>query len=118
MNRLGRLLKTIRIEKGELLFNMAQRLNVSSAFLSAVENDKRSAPTSWISILAEEYDLSPERYQELVEAVNESNKQVRLNVSNVTAQKRDCALAFARNFDDFSDDEISEIMDVMRKRRG
>lgn len=117
MKKLGKLLKTIRIERGELLFDMAQRLHVSSAFLSAVENDKRSAPASWIDILTAEYNLSPIQQHELTEAVNESIKQVRLDVSSVSPNKRNCALAFARNFDDFTDDEIREILSVMGRRR-
>lgn len=117
MNSIGKFLKKLRIEHGELLFDMAQRLHVSSAFLSAVENDKRSAPPSWIDTLTAEYDLTPIQQNELTEAVNESIKQIRLDVGHVKANKRNCALAFARNFDSFSDEDIQEILAVLDKRR-
>lgn len=117
MNKIGRFLKTLRIQHGELLYDMAKRLHVSSAFLSAVENDKRSAPSSWVDTLTAEYHLTTDQYQELIDAVNDSVKQVRLNVGNVSSSKRDCALTFARNFDAFNDEDIQEILAAMNRRK-
>ena len=39
---------------------MAEILNVSSAFLSAVENGKKSMPDSWYPILKQNYALTDE----------------------------------------------------------
>ena len=59
MNRLGRFLKKLRIENGEVLFDMAQRLGVSPAFLSAVENDRKVAPLGDpIEVTVRGYELS------------------------------------------------------------
>ena len=117
MNRLGKFLRKLRIERGELLFDMAQKLGVSSAFLSAVENDKRSAPVAWIDVLAAEYQLCDAQLTELSEAISDSIKQIRMEVGNVSSSKRNCALAFARHFDDFSEDEIERIMSFLKERR-
>ncbi|MBP3644812.1 MAG: helix-turn-helix domain-containing protein [Clostridia bacterium] len=117
MNRLGKFLRKLRIEQGEVLFDMAQKLGVSSAFLSAVENDKRSAPASWIDVLAKEYQLCDAQLTELSEAIGDSVKQIRMDVGNMSSSKRNCALAFARHFDDFSDDEIERLMSILKKRR-
>lgn len=115
MTRLGQLLKMMRIERGEVLYDMAKRLGVSSAFLSAVENGKRSAPSSWLGTLADEYDLSSKRYLELQEAMDETVKQVRLDLEKADSRKRSCALAFARNFDDISRDDIEALMRILNK---
>ena len=116
MSRLGVFLKKLRIERGEILYDMATRLGVSPAFLSAVENSKRSAPATWLDIISVEYSLSEAQYRELADIISESIRQIRLDVSQVDTQKRNCALTFARNFDDFSDEEIRNLMAIMEKR--
>ena len=116
MNRLGKFLRKLRIEHNEVLLDMAQRLQVSAAFLSAVENDRRSAPPSWVDIITTEYYLEFTQQQELTEAVAESLKQIRVDVGNASPGKRNCALAFARSFDDLSDDDIQGLMTFLERR--
>ena len=38
----GKFCRKLRINNGELLYDMAEKLDVSSAFLSKVENGKRN----------------------------------------------------------------------------
>lgn len=116
MNHLGMFLRKLRIEHNEVLLDMAKRLKVSAAFLSAVENDRRSAPPVWIDIIASEYQLNVAQRTELTEAVAESIKQVRVDVGNASPSKRNCALAFARSFDDLSDDDIQGLMAFLEGR--
>ena len=115
MNKLAILLKKIRVIHGERLFDMAQKLEVSSAFLSAVENGKKSAPASWVGILSREYSLSAEEKHAVEEAIGDSIKQVRLDLENASAAKRNCALMFARNFDDIEEERIQEIIKLLNK---
>ena len=117
MNRLGLFLRKLRLEHNEVLFDMAQRLGVSSAFLSAVENDRKSAPLAWVDIIAGEYQLTSDQKAELEEGIGESIHQIRVDVTKVSSQKKECALAFARNFDDFSEQDISDLMSLLEKRR-
>ena len=41
LTSLGRFLRKLRIDRGEILKNMAEKLEVTSSFLSAVENGKK-----------------------------------------------------------------------------
>lgn len=116
MNKICLFLKRLRLEHGELLFDMAKRLQVSSAFLSAVENGRKSAPAVWQEILCREYNLSEQQKRELAEAIDDSVKHIRMDVSSVDSRKRSCALAFARNFEEFTDDDIRKIMKIMNRR--
>lgn len=117
MNKLGVFLKKLRADHNEVLFNMAQRLNVSSAFLSAVENGRKSPPISWVNIIASEYQLKNEQKEELQDVITDSIKQVRIDIGEVSCKKKNCALAFARNFDDFSETDISKLMAFLEKGR-
>ena len=117
MNRLGIFLRKLRIEHNEVLFDMAARLNVSSSFLSAVENGRRSAPLSWIDTISTSYHLTDEQVAELTQAIGESIKQLRTDISDVSPQKKQYALAFARTFDSVSDETIEEVTKLLKSRR-
>ena len=117
MNRLGVFLRKLRIEHGEVLMDMAQKLHVSPAFLSAVENDRKSAPLAWVDVIAKEYNLDAKQQAELKIGVNESIKQIRLDIGESSSNRRDCALAFARRFDSLSDQDVQMLMELLEKRR-
>ena len=117
MNELGKFLKKLRLDHNEVLFDMAKRLNVSSAFLSAVENGRKTPPLMWVDVLSASYQLTGLQRRELEEIINRSIKQIRMDLSEASSTKRNCALAFARNFDDFSDEDIRELMALLEKRR-
>ena len=51
LTALGRFLRKIRIDRNELLKDMADKLEVSASFLSAVENGKKSMPSPPFSVL-------------------------------------------------------------------
>ena len=40
----GKILRKIRIDEGEILGEMAQKLEISSAYLSSIENGDRNLP--------------------------------------------------------------------------
>ena len=42
--KLGKFFRKLRIENGEVLYDMAMKLEVSSSFLSRVENGKKRPP--------------------------------------------------------------------------
>jgi len=43
----GKFLRKLRIDQGQILKTMAEKLGVSSAFLSAVENGKKKIPKTF-----------------------------------------------------------------------
>ena len=80
LTSVGRFLRKIRIDKGEILRDMAIKLDVSSAFLSAVENGKKKVPEAWLPELEAMYSLTAEQMGELRDAIAESSDTIVLNV--------------------------------------
>lgn len=109
----GKFLRKLRIDRGEILFDMAKGLGVSSAFLSAVENGKKKMPDAWISKLEALYSLSSSQIAELKDAVAETNSIVELNISNASDQNRQLALMFARRFDSLDEDTSKKLINVL-----
>lgn len=116
MTTISRLLRLIRLQHGEVLLDMAQKLNVSSAFLSAVENGRKPVPNNWLSKLTELYALSEQQQSDLQSAFNESVKQIRISLETAHAEQRDLALSFARRFDELDHNEIIAVMRILNKK--
>ncbi len=99
LTRFGKFCRKLRIENGELLFDMAQRLDVSSAFLSKVENGKSKPPVEWKEKIASMYHLSTEQVGELVVSINEARLKDTINISMMSSDEKDMMFAFARKLD-------------------
>ena len=63
LTSIGRFLRKLRIDNGEILKDMAEALGVSSAFLSAVENGKKKMPEGWIEKLKSIYSFTAEQVE-------------------------------------------------------
>lgn len=115
---IGRFLRKLRIDHGEILRDMANRLEVSSAFLSAVENGKKKVPEAWIPKLEEFYSLTPMQMEELRVAVAESSNTVEINIRNASVSNRQLAISFARHFDSLDEETVKKLLDILKKRKG
>ncbi len=117
ITELGRFLRKLRIDREEILRDMAQKLGVSSAFLSAVENGKKKMPDTWISKLKEQYDLTPAQISELKNAVMESADTIELNIRNASAESRQLAVSFARRFESLDEETTQKLYKILSKHK-
>ena len=115
LTSVGRFLRKLRIDKGEILRDMARNLGVSSAFLSAVENGKKNIPATWLPRLAERYSLSSAQIEELNEAIIESRDTVEVNIRDATAANRQLAISFARKFESLDEETAKKLLDLLNK---
>ena len=115
--KIGDFLRKLRLENQQILKDMAEILNVSSAFLSAVENGKKSMPDSWYSVLKEKYDLSNKDMDNLRQAAMESQKAVSLNLKNASDANRQLAVSFARQFNDMDDATSQKLLRILKDRK-
>ena len=115
LTSLGQFLRKLRLERGEILKTMADKLGVTSAFQSAVENGKKRMPAAWYEKLASLYSFSEDQSAALEKAVMESNGIVELNIRNASFGKRDLAISFARRFDSLDDETSRQIFALLDK---
>lgn len=115
--KIGEFLRKIRLANDERLKDMADHLEVTSAFLSAVENGKKKMPASWEEKLQKAYNLDADQVKKMRDAVMESSDVVELNISNVSAKNRELAISFARQFDSMDDKTSQELLSFLKKRR-
>lgn len=109
----GKLLRKIRIDHGEVLKDMADRLGVSPSFLSSVEVGRKSAPAGWSDVIADSYHLSAEQRQELKAAEKEAVVSVRIDFKNSEQPQRTAAFVFAREFASMSDETAKQVIRLL-----
>lgn len=109
----GEFVRSLRHQHSELLKDMAEKLSVTSAFLSAVETGKKSVPAEWCQKLAALYALPKKEAGKLQESIDESQRSVTIDLDGQPADRRGVAVALARRFNELSDEELSQLKQNM-----
>lgn len=116
LTNFGKALRRMRIDHNEFLKDMAAKLEVTVAYLSAVENGKREVPDEWIEKLSCQYNLTPDERKELQEYAYENKDSLKINLNGIQREEKELALAFARTFKDLSDEDIRAMQEIFNKR--
>ena len=98
LTEFGKVCRKIRIDNNELLADMAEKLGVSTSFLSAIENGKKNIPNSLQDKLVEKYSLSKVEELNLRKAAENSINQIKIEMKYLQQNDRDLVMTFARNF--------------------
>ena len=103
--------RKLRLEKGELLYDMAQKLGVSSAFLSKVENGKKKPPIHWEQQIIDEYNLHGRDLEEFKDCFFEAINADSIDISQYEESDKELMLSFARKFDALDKALIRKMLD-------
>lgn len=114
LTSIGRFLKKLRIDRGEILKDMAEKLEVTVSFLSAVENGKKHMPSSWNGKICSLYSLSEAQRQDFTTAIAETEDAIEMNLVNANQVNRELAVSFARSFNNINDAQIEEIRRILK----
>ena len=111
----GKMLRKLRIDRQILLKDMAQVLDVSSAYLSAVETGKRKIPDSWVDTIAHHYEVNAQSKADLVSAFVRSAQEIKISLVNTSEGQRDAVLSFAKALNGLDDDKLARIMSIVQE---
>lgn len=112
---LGKELRRIRISNDEYLKDMASKLGITSAYLSAIENGKREPTKKFMDTLFSIYSISLNEQKNLMQAFHSTIDNVSINLSNQSPEHKDLGLVFARKFDGLSDEQIRMLIKILNK---
>ena len=111
----GRMVRKHRIDQGMLLKDMAEALNISSSWLSAIETGRKPITKGLPKRVAKVLGLDLDENVRLLDAADQSATSYK--IKSAIPDRRDVAAALARRFDDFSDEEIHRIREIVNRRR-
>jgi Predicted transcriptional regulators len=115
---LGELVRNLRRERGLPLKDMAEHLGISPAYLSALEKGQRGKPT-WAMIqgMLSYFHIIWDEADELVRVAQMSDPRVRVDTSTTSANATFFANRLAREIENLSEEEISEMTAILDKAR-
>lgn len=112
---IGKFLRHIRVDESENLREMAEKLEVSSAFLSAVEVGKKQVPKSWGSRIAQLYGLSGDKEKELLNAIDETNGKVVIELDKICPERGELSMMFARTISGANQQTLEQLRTLLKK---
>lgn len=114
----GEFMRIQRVKNHEVMGDTAKLLGVKLPFVSTVESGKRNVPNEWIPILVEHYNLDTAEQAALLEAVEQSKTQVKINLVSANNARRNLAVQFQRSFEKLDEDTAAAIMKLLNKEDG
>lgn len=109
----GKFCRKLRIDNGELLKDMANKLGVTSSYLSAVENGKRNVPHDWFGTITDNYLLSRDEEIELRNAIEESQLSVKMELKDYSNREKNLIMSFARQFKELDEENKDKIRNIL-----
>lgn len=114
VTQLGKILRIIRVNTGESMRVMAEKLNVSVSYLSAIENGKRNVPANFGELVAGNYDLSAKDKKNLRDAIQDSTEKMKVNITELGEKKK--RILYALTSDDLDEETLSRLVEIIDKK--
>ena len=109
LSSLGKYLRTLRIQRNELLKDMAEKLTLAPAYLSSIENGKRTPTKKLIDTIIRVYELDEKEKENIEEAYMLSVEEMHIDMKDANDEQISLGVAFARKFNNLSEDQINKI---------
>lgn len=109
----GIFLRKLRLDNNEVMADMAEKLDVSISFLSAVELDKKNIPYSWFEKICKLYDLTDKQEKELSEVICLSKHFLRIDLSDLSDEKRSLVFLFERRLKSMRDEDVEKLNEFL-----
>jgi transcriptional regulator with XRE-family HTH domain len=124
MTPFGKKLRSIRAERGITLKDMAQAINVSPAYLSALEHGRKGAPTWYlVQRIITFFNVIWDEAEELERLAQISHPRIVVDTSGLGSQATELANKFARHVGALSENDIkslllllNELIDISERR--
>lgn len=111
----GKTVRKMRIDLGITLKSMAESMDMTSSYLSAIETGKRAVTNQILENIIKFFQASGDVKEKLIKAADESHQTVEISLLGRQERARDVAIAFARNFDDLSAEDLSRLQSILNK---
>ncbi|MEP7240789.1 MAG: helix-turn-helix transcriptional regulator [Devosia sp.] len=117
MTPLGQKIRDLRSERGVTLKQMAAALNVSSAYLSALEHGRRGKPT-WILLqrIIHYFNVIWDEAEELQRLAELSDPKVAIDTAGLVPEATELANRLARDIGRLSPDDLGALKAELIKR--
>ena len=116
MTPFGEKLRSLRAERNVTLKDMAKALNVSSAYLSALEHGKRGRP-SWhlVQGVIAYFNIIWDDAEELVKLARVSHPRISIDTAGLSPKATELANRLAQDISKIDDKTLTKILAVLQQ---
>ena len=111
--QLGKELKKLRIDLGINLMGMSKLVNVSTAFLSAIETGRKRVPDNFLDALVAKIPAVAKDRSKYEVLINQARREVRMPIDNVNYDDAMLATALARRFGSLSAEDKERLKTIV-----
>lgn len=109
----GKALRKLRIDRNEYIKDMAEKMHISVAYLSAIETGKRKIPEKLVGRIGRAYFLTAGEIADLNLLKAKSEKEVRIPLVRKNKTQIEVILRFAKCVGSMNDEKLDKIVRVM-----
>lgn len=113
ISKFGEYIRIVRKRENDSLRDMAKKMGVSAAFLSAMEVGRKNIPMVYVDKIVELYHLNEEEKAKLFEVIQETNDKVSLELSQMNESQKEVTLVFARKIQTADADLIEKLRKIL-----
>jgi transcriptional regulator with XRE-family HTH domain len=119
MTPLGRKLRQMRRERGLTLKAMAEAVNVSSAYLSALEHGRRGRPTwALLQRIITYFNVIWDEAEELQKLAELSDPRITIDTAGLAPEATELANRLARDIAALGSEDLAALSGELAKRTG
>lgn len=109
----GKFLRRLRIDHEMLLKDMADKLGVSSAYLSSLELGKKPIPNNFDQKIIDTFSIKNGEADELRQAASISQPSVKIDLVGKTTGDREMVMSFARRYESLSEENKQKLKKLL-----
>lgn len=114
MTELAKILRILRINTNDTAKEMAEKLGMSSAYLSAIENGKRNVPQDFFDVVCASYCLSILDKNKLKKAITSTMSKLQIDVAEFSNERKEILMSLSQK--DIDDDTMRQLREIMKNK--
>lgn len=116
LTEFGKVMRIMRINTGDSLRTMAEKLSLSAAYLSAMENGKRNIPAGLEKEVVEKYGLTDAQARELHEAIEASASTIKIDLTEMEDKRKSLIRTLAKQ--EIDDETLTRLCQIIEGDSG
>ncbi|NVF16235.1 helix-turn-helix domain-containing protein [Vreelandella maris] len=112
---LGRFLRILRLNNAEIMKTMAEKVNISAAYLSSVELGKKAPSSKMLKNIEISYGLQGDELEQFHTVAAKSLDSLNIDLKGSSEEDKKLAMVFARKMQDLNDSDKEKLTRMLEK---
>lgn len=112
---LRKFLSKLRIDHGQSLIKMSEKIGYSASYLSLIERGERTIPKGFVQKIAEIYKLNQAQSIALIKAISKSTSEIVIDMKSLNAEQKELTVLFSEKIYNLEPNLIKKIKKLLKE---